>query len=141
MNSIYHDLKINASAKEVFDAITQPHHLNNWWTLRCTGVPEKGAEYNFYFAPEYNWYGEVVECKPNQSFHIKMTSADEDWDPTTFGFDLEESSEGTGIKFWHKDWPECNHHYRKSSYCWAILLSYLKNYLENGTVVPFEQRE
>jgi hypothetical protein len=70
-----------------------------------------------------------------------MTDSDEDWDPTSFGFDLEPQEAGTAVKFWHKGWPTLNHHFRRSSYCWAILLQGLKNYVEKGIIVPFEERE
>lgn len=139
--SIYHDLPISAPVEKVFDAISQPSHLDNWWPLKSSGTPEMGGEYNFYFTEEYDWYGEVINCIPNKSFHIKMTRSDADWDPTSFGFDLEEESDFVQVKFWHKGWPECNAHYRRSSYCWAILLQGLKNYVEKGIVVPFEDRE
>ena len=138
---IYHDVFIEASKEEVYDAISKPEHLINWWPYKCKGEARLGAEYNFYFTPEYDWYGEVVQYDKTKSFHIKMTKSDADWDPTTFGFDLKSVSGGTQLHFWHKDWPVCNHHFRKSSWCWAMLLSYLKNYLEKGTVVPFNERE
>lgn len=140
-NHIYHDLQIKASSKEVFAAVSEPEHLNNWWTLRCTGTPKLGEEYNLYFAPEYNWYAKVSEVKENQSFHLKMTSADPDWTPTTFGFELEENDKGVLLKFSHMNWPELNHHFRHSSFCWAVLLGYLKNYVEKGVIVAFEDRE
>ena len=138
--NIYHDLVIKASLQEVFDAISQPKHLNNWWTKKCTGTPELNSEYNLYFTPEYNWYGKVITCQPNQAFHIKMTKSDTDWDSTTFGFNLEQLNEGVQVRFFHIDWPECNHHFRQSSFCWALLLNGLKNYLEKGIIVPFEER-
>ena len=138
---IYHDLVIHTSVKQVFDAVSLPQHLNNWWTLRCTGTPELGTEYNFYFAPEYNWYGEVITCDPKRAFHIKMTQADEDWIPTTLGFDLEEFTDGVRLNFWHKNWLHGNEHFRNSSICWATLLGYLKDYLEKVVVVPFEDRD
>lgn len=141
MYAIYHDLWIEAPAPAVFKAITSPNDLVNWWPLRCSGFPKTGAEYNFYFTPEYDWLGEVVKCETDQTFHVKMTRSDEDWDPTSFGFDLEAGAGGVQLKFWHKDWPACNHHYRRSSYCWAILLQGLKNYVEKGIIVPFEDRE
>jgi len=53
--AIYHDLVIKASNQKVFDAISTPDHLINWWPKKCGGKPETGEEYNFYFAPEYNW--------------------------------------------------------------------------------------
>lgn len=138
--SIHHDLFISATAKEIFDAVSLPEHLNKWWTLNCSGKPEFEAKYNFYFAPEYDWYGKVMVCEEKKSFHIKMTKSDSDWDPTSFGFDLEEVEGGIRLKFWHIGWPECNHHFRRSSFCWALLLNGLKNYIEKGVIIPFEER-
>ncbi len=138
--NIYHDFVINAPLEEIFNAISQPEHLNNWWTNRCTGYPELGAKYNFYFTEEYDWYGKVITCQPNQAFHVKMIKANEDWNPTSFGFNLEQLEEGVQVRFWHIDWPECNHHFRQSSFCWALLLNGLKNYLEKEIIVPFVER-
>ena len=87
---IYHDLPINASAAKTFESISDPEHLKNWWPLRCNGKPEKGSVYNFYFAPEYDWFAEVVVCRPDSAFHLKMTKSDPDWDSTSFGFDIEQ---------------------------------------------------
>ena len=139
--AIYHDLVIDATSKKVFEAVSQPEHLINWWPLRCTGEPKAGSEYNFYFSDEYDWNGKVVQCEKDKGFHVKMTNADPDWNPTTFGFDLLEEAGKTQVKFRHIGWPACNAHYRRSSFCWAILLNGLKNYLEKGIIVPFEDRE
>lgn len=138
--SIYHDVHIETSAKEVFEAIVLPEKLVNWWPLKCSGKPLLGETYNFFFTREYNWYGKVEKIAKNKSFHIKMTDADDDWNPTTFGFDLSEQENGTMLRFGHKDWPKNNHHFRRSSYCWALLLNGLKDYLEKGIIVPFENR-
>jgi uncharacterized protein YndB with AHSA1/START domain len=139
--SIYHDLLINGSPSQVFSAISDPRKLENWWPLRCTGKPALGEEYNFYFAPEYDWFGKVIKFVPNNAFHIKMTKSDTDWNPTSFGFDLNETGIGIQIQFWHKGWPECNANFKRSSFCWAMLLNGLKNYVEKRVVVPFEDRE
>tara|TARA_R110000868_G_scaffold37111_5_gene131410 strand:+ start:37882 stop:38343 length:462 start_codon:yes stop_codon:yes gene_type:complete len=139
--AIYHNLVINASIKEVFKRIIEPDHLINWWPLKCTGTPQLGAIYNFYFDESYDWFGKVIQIEPETSFHIKMTDSDSDWNPTTFGFDLEELKSGVQVKFWHVGWPECNTHFKRSSYCWAMLLNGLKNYTEQEIVIPFEQRD
>ena len=139
--AIYHDLVIKAPIDKVFQAITEPADLINWWPLRCSGVPKENEVYNFFFTPEYDWYGKVIKVEPNKSFHIKMTQADADWDPTSFGYDLEQNEEEVQVQFWHVGWPACNAHYRRSSFCWAILLNGLKNYVEKGIVIPFEERE
>jgi uncharacterized protein YndB with AHSA1/START domain len=139
--AIYHNFVINGSLKAVFDAITLPKHLNNWWPLASSGEPKVGTIYNFNFTDAYNWFGSVVKCDPNTSFYIKMTEADADWNPTTFGFDLEEIGDSVSVKFSHTNWPVCNIEFKQSSYCWAILLNGLKNYVEKGVIIPFENRE
>lgn len=140
-HSIYHDLAIKAPINKIYRAITEPEHLINWWPLKCKGIPKENEAYNFFFSSEYNWYGIVTKAVKNKSFYIKMTKSDADWDPTSFGFDLEQKQDHVQLKFWHVGWPECNDHFRRSSFCWAILLNGLKNYVEQGIVVPFEERE
>lgn len=139
--SIHHDLVIEAPLPKIFQAITEPEHLIRWWPLKCQGIPKENEVYNFFFSSEYNWYGKVIKLENYKSFYIKMTKSDEDWDPTTFGFDLDQKKDSVLVKFWHVGWPECNENYRRSSFCWAMLLNGLKNYLEKGIVVPFKERE
>ena len=140
MFSIQHDVEILADQQKVFDAISKPDHLVNWWPLRCQGQAKIGSTYNFYFTPEYDWYGRAVNCVAGRSFHIRMTKSDADWDPTTFGFDLVKSKNGTMLSFWHKGWPKENHHFKRASYCWALLLKGLKDYVEKGHIIPFKER-
>lgn len=70
-----------------------------------------------------------------------MTKSDTDWNATSFGFDLKTIDKAVSIEFWHVNWPECNAEYKQSSYCWALLLNGLKNYIEKGIIIPFEDRE
>ncbi|MGB3152389.1 MAG: SRPBCC domain-containing protein [Maribacter sp.] len=139
--SIYHRLVIQSTTQKVFEAVSHPEHLTNWWPKKCSGKPNLGEVYNFFFAEEYDWYGKVTKCEKNKKFHITMTESDEDWNNTSFGFDLTDVNSDTQLDFWHQGWPHCNAHFKRSSYCWAQLLSGLKNYLEKGVVIPFEERE
>jgi uncharacterized protein YndB with AHSA1/START domain len=68
--AISHNLLIKASAKEVFEAISLPEHLNNWWPLKSSGDPKLRATYNLNFTDEYDWYGEVSRCVINQSSYF-----------------------------------------------------------------------
>lgn len=138
--NIYHNLLIKASSKAVFDAISLPEHLNNWWTLKSSGTPVLDSKYNLNFTDTYNWFCIVSEVKNNQSFHLKMTDSDKDWNTTTFGFDIEAKDSETLVKFSHVNWVEANHNYKHTSFCWVMLLNGLKNYLEKGVIVPFEER-
>lgn len=140
MHSIYHDLFIEATVDALFDRIVLPEHLINWWPLTCTGENRLHGLYNFYFEEAYDWWGKVITFQQGKSFHVKMIDADEDWNPTTFGFDLRPEGEGVWLEFWHKGWPSVNHHFRRSSHCWAMLLLGLKEYVEDGKIIPFENR-
>jgi len=140
MNTIFQNLFIQAPASKVFKAVSHPAELVNWWPLTCKGQQQTGGEYNFFFGEPYNWFGEVSAYEIDKAFHIKMTKSDADWNPTTFGFDLEERDSGTYVRFSHKDWPASNDEFKNSAYCWALLLKALKDYIEQGVVVPFEER-
>ncbi|MBT8281645.1 MAG: SRPBCC domain-containing protein [Muriicola sp.] len=138
--SIYHDLSIAAAPEEVFRAVSSPEHLVNWWPLKCSGTPSVGNTYNFYFTEEYNWFGKVSHCEPHTLFCIRMTQSDPDWNPTSFGFEIEATEGGVRLHFFHKNWQACNSHFKTASFCWAMLLNGLQMYLEKGIVLPFEER-
>ena len=139
-HSIYFSFIINSDKASVYDAVSHPDHLINWWPLKCSGIPKIGEVYNFNFTDEYDWYAKVTSCEQDDHIHFKMTKSDADWNPTTFGFKLKEKENGTCLNFFHKDWPELNNHFKHSSFCWAMLLNGLKDYLEKGIVIPFEER-
>lgn len=140
MFTILHDLDIDASQQEVYDAVSQPIHLNNWWTLECEGVPSIDSEYRLYFDPAYDWRAKVISANAASSFALQMTVSSEDWEPTSFGFQFKPLSSNTRLSFFHKDWEVQSHHFRRTSYCWAILLKGLKQYIEKGIIIPFSER-
>jgi len=137
---IYHDVYIEKTADQVFSAITMPEKLILWWPKTCNGYPELNTRYKYYFSPEYDWEAEVVELKVNHRIFFKMVDSDEDWDPTTFGYILIPHKEGTMLQFSHTGWQQRNHAFRRTSFCWAILLKGLKNFLEKGIIIPFPER-
>ena len=137
---IHHNLLIDTPSDKVFEAITQPKHLNNWWTLTCEGRPIKGNKYNLYFGDDCNWFGKVTQCKTNHSFFIQMTQSSLGWESTTFGFELSSSKKGTTVSFSHVGWQQQDEHFTNTSSCWILLLNGLKNYLEKGEIIPFNER-
>ena len=114
-HSIYHDALIKASSERIFEAITQPDHLINWWPLAASGKPKEGVIYNFNFTDEYDWYGEVSAVEKNKEFEISMTQSDEDWDGTKFRFEIEQVENGVNLKFSHIGRKTINHYFRRTS--------------------------
>ena len=140
MASILHDLTIKAPASRVFDCMTTPGGLDQWWTHYSSGRPRVGAEYALGFGPEYNWEARVTRCVRNKEFELELVEAMNDWMGTRVGFSLVAAGDHTQVSFSHSGWKETSHHFRTSSFCWAMYLRILQRYLELGETVPYEER-
>ncbi len=140
MLSILHDFPIKAPASRVFDCMTTPGGLDQWWTLYSSGQPTLGAEYSLGFGPEYDWEARVTRWVRNKEFELELIEAMDDWMGTRVGFNLVAAGDHTQVSFWHSGWKEASHHFRTSSFCWAMYLRILKRYLESGETVPYEER-
>lgn len=141
MYQIYHNIKIDARMDKVFKYCTDPTHINNWWTKRCTGVPDIDEEYMFWFAPEYDWRAKVTDLIENKRIAFTFYQADRDWTGTVLCIEVEELEEDqTLLHLRHKNWKEDNEHYGRTNYCWAMYLMTLQRYVEIGTVIDYEKR-
>lgn len=140
MPDILQDFPIRVPPSRVFDGVSQPALLDRWWTLRSSGQPEVGAEYQLDFGPGYRWHAVVTMAQPGTAFELRLTDADQDWTNTVVGFALSPSASGTDVRFHHRGWPEANAHYRTSCHCWALYLRILRRHLEAGEVVPYARR-
>jgi uncharacterized protein YndB with AHSA1/START domain len=140
MADILQDFPIQAPPSRVFDAVSRPALLDEWWTVRSSGTPEAGAEYDLDFGPGYLWRAVVTTCRPGAHFELRLTGADADWTDTLVGFELSPAGSGTEVRFYHRGWPQANDHHRTSCHCWALYLRILRRHLEHGERVPYEQR-
>jgi uncharacterized protein YndB with AHSA1/START domain len=140
MADILHDFPIRASADQVFEAVSSPSGLDQWWTKRASGVVKAGAEYHLWFGPEYDWRAVVSKCIPPREFELRVIRADPEWLGTRVGFVLREEQGATQVRFHHAGWPEQSKHFRISTFCWAMYLRILRRHLEEGETVPYERR-
>ena len=140
MPHITHDFPIFVPPARVWDGITTPAGLDQWWSKTSHGSPARGNEYVLDFGPGYEWNAVVTACEIEKAFELEMTHADADWRGTRVGFALAPIPRGTQVRFHHTGWPAANDHYRTSTYCWAMYLRILKRWLEFGETVPYEKR-
>jgi len=140
MPDIVQDFPIKAPAARVFEAISVPRELDQWWTKTCTGQPNLGAKYELGFGPAYQWRAAVTKCERPGVFELTLKHADPDWNGTRLGFELASVPSGTQLRFYHRGWPVENEHYRVSCHCWALYLRLLRRYVEHGEFVPYEKR-
>ncbi|GAA3614191.1 hypothetical protein Q4Q39_02965 [Flavivirga amylovorans] len=71
-----HNLLIKTSSKAVFNAVTLPERLNNWWILKGSRILKLDSGYNLNFTDVYNWFGKVSEVKNNGILHLKITDSE-----------------------------------------------------------------
>ena len=140
MADIFHDFPISVPADRVYEAVSVPALLDQWWTKQSSGEPVEGSEYQLRFGPEYDWRATVSRAVPDKNFELTLGKSDSDWTGTRVGFDLTADEGVTQVRFYHTGWPKQNEHYRISCFCWAMYLRLLKRHLEHGETVPYERR-
>lgn len=139
MYQILHDIRISGSCEDIYQAASSAEGLQSWWALRASGSAELGSTYNFYFAEKYDWYAEVTASEIGKTIAWKFTKADSDWIDTVLQLTITSHEEHI-LTLNHSGWLEANEHFRRTSYCWATYLRLLRDYVENGIVVPHADR-
>jgi uncharacterized protein YndB with AHSA1/START domain len=140
MPDILQDFPIAAAPERVYEAVSEPRLLDEWWTITSTGKPAVGATYELDFGPEYQWRAVVTKAEPGAAFELRMTGSDDDWRDTVVGFELQPNGATTQVRFYHRGWPAANDHYRTSCHCWALYLRILRRHVEFGESVPYADR-
>lgn len=69
-HSIYFNFMIYSDKNNVYNAVSEPEHLVNWWPLKCSGTPNEGEKYNFNFTDQYDWYAEVKSVEQGKHIHF-----------------------------------------------------------------------
>ena len=126
--------------ERVFEAISTPTGLDQWWTKTSAGEPRLCAEYDLVFGPGYGWRAKVTRCEASAELELELVEAHEDWLGTRVGFALAADGDATAVRFRHTGWAHANAHYRHTNYCWAMYLRIMGRAIEHGESVPYEER-
>ena len=140
MPEIFHDFPVFAPVERVFEAVSTPAGVDRWWARSSKGKAHPKAEWELHFGEGFDWKAVVTRCEPPHVFEFELTKAEPEWLGARVGFELEEESDRTRVRFHHTGWPEANEHYRISCYCWAMYLRILKRWAEHGEMVAWEDR-
>src|SRR5262245_40609022 len=101
MADIHQIFFIKARPEKVFEGVSTPAGIDNWWTLDCAGKPAVGENYHLGFGPEYQWKAVVSRCTPARQFELTMKDSDADWKDTRVGFNIEPQENGSRVEFYH----------------------------------------
>jgi uncharacterized protein YndB with AHSA1/START domain len=141
MANIEHIQYINVPVAQVYKALTTTEGLSEVWTRKLNVTAQPGAINEFCFGDEPPTRMEIVELLPDKTIVWRCVGSDPEWIGTTISFELEERQGKTSVRLGHFDWQDVTEFYRFCNYNWAIFLLSLKQYCEEGTGIPFQERK
>ncbi len=138
MPDILHELTIEGSPDQLYQALTEKASLAAWWTTDTkSAVPEVGTVSEFHFHnPDAVFKMEVSQLEPGKKVYWNALQGPPDWQGTRVTWDLEAVDNGTKVLFGHRDYASYGGSYASVSYAWAWFMTSLKNYIEKGEGMP-----
>lgn len=135
MPELAHRVEIETSPEEVFEALTEPLKLSEWWTA-ATVANENSSIVEFSFGEDHVVPMEVKQTVPAK--RLVWQCLDGPWaDKGEFVFELEAIERGTNLRFTHQGWPDVDDFFRHCNSKWGFFLTVsLKGMLEGGTGQP-----
>ncbi len=134
---IWHEIHINASPEEVYQALTDVKKLANWWTTDTRGKSAVGKKLEFWFYGHLSAEMVVTELKADKLVRWRVTRRGiPDWADTEIEFKLFRSGGETFLHLRHSKWREDAEMFPECSMHWAIYLLSLKEFVETGKGRP-----
>ena len=136
---IWHEILINASPNDLYEAVTDVKKLAHWWTTDTRGQSEVGKTLEF-------WFGgsraaavmEVTALKPQELVQWRVVDGGaKEWIGTEIEFKIFRDQAKTFLHFRHSKWPEDAKMFPKCSMDWAVYLLSLKELVEKGKGHPY----
>ena len=141
MHTIYHQIGVRASAKEVYDSLTSAAGIAGWWSSDVDGSPQQeDSLFGLGFGTARMEMRVVQLDKPNKVVW-QCTQGDPQWENTKIEFHLsyDTAHKQTILDFLHKDWADDSSLLRHCSTKWAVYMLSLKDLLEKGEGNPYPQ--
>lgn len=140
MPDIMHLLKIKATPEQVYDALTTPEGIRNWWTRDAKLDHQIGGagEFRFpYSGATYSTTIHIAELLPPRRITWTVTTSFRpEWIGTTIIFNLRPEADLTVLSFAHRGFPEPDENYALCTTGWAYYLVSLQQYLQTGQGAP-----
>lgn len=142
MADILHEVTIEASPAQVYEALTEQSGLQGWWTEHTKTKAQTGT------VSEFSFMGGAVVFKlsvdalePGQRVQWGVEQGPPGWENTHITWNLTAEEDNTKLLFGHRDWASTDGLYPSISYNWAWYLTSLKSYLETGQGTPHTDAE
>src|SRR5262245_954913 len=137
MQTIQHDLRINAPVTRVYEAIATADGISTWWDPQTPKQTERGLVLEHNPGPEHGIVRlRVVDRVPNTRIEWECVSTHpasspaSAWTGTHFIFELSERGGATNLRFRQTDYDERSAFFTPNADAWEKLLATLKHVVE-----------
>lgn len=158
MATIFHEVFIAASAREIYTTLTSQEGLSAWWTPGAEARPEVNSIARFPFGDTYFKEMKVNELKPSEYVSWICVTGATEWVGTSISFRLVQGdkkgllqsypeiqdqlkqatgTDGTLLIFRHADWKDHTRMFAECNYTWGQFLRSLKLVCETGKGRPW----
>ena len=135
---IWHEIHINASPGEVYQALTDVKKLAHWWTTDVRGESAVGKKLEFWFGGDLGAEMAVTALKAKELVQWRVTKrGTPDWVNTELEFRMFRERGQTFLHLRHSKWHEDAQTFPECSMHWAIYLLSLKEFVETGKGRPY----
>lgn len=135
-SSIHHRVEIEASAAQVYAALTESSQLAAWWTREAEAGAHVGEVSRFWFgqgSPAVEM--QIRELQPD--IRVAWTCVAGPWRGHELRFDIEAHERGACLRFCHEGWASEDDFFAHCSTKWGwFLAASLKPLLEGGQGAP-----
>jgi uncharacterized protein YndB with AHSA1/START domain len=134
---IWHEILINASAADIYDAVTDTQKLAHWRTTDVRGESAIGKTLEFTFSGFQGAVIEVTALQPDELVRWRVVGGGAgDWIGTEIEFRIFREGDRMLLHFRHEQWHEDAKSFPHCSLGWAIFLLSLKEFVETGEGRP-----
>ena len=134
---IWHELFFDVAPPRLYQALTEPAQLAQWWTTQVGGVSALGQTLEFGFAG-LTQEMLVIGLSPHRLVRWRATDNGlEDWAGTTLEFAIFRQHGQTYLHLRHAGWREEASMYAQCHTDWAFYLLSLREFVEKGQGRPF----
>lgn len=138
MSQMRQQVRINASLRRVYQALSTQEGTRAWWTADMTVEPRIGGTAEFSHGQEgTRLNARVAELVPDNRVVWDCLGENEEWKGTRITWQLEAQDDSTELYLTHADWVTADGWFGTCNAIWGVLLYRLKDYAEGKTPGPF----
>lgn len=137
MPDMLHQIRIAASAAQVYETLTTAEGLKSWWTGDVVAEPRQGTVAEFGFSNRSTLFlMRIEELEPGQCVVWSCEGESAEWKGTRLVFELAETQGGTDLRFTHAGWASMGGTFAVCNSTWGALMFRLRDACEGKAPGP-----